>query len=85
MPYDLEPRYPLVGGVVEYGHRALAERARDGTRVVAIDGPAAAPWERFMASLVAELQAEGPNVDVIDVRDGVARGPRSANGQTRPC
>ena len=75
MPYDLEPRYPLVGGAVEYGHPTLAQRVRDGARVLAIDGPAAAPWERIITSLAAELRRDGSNVDLIDVRDRVAPWP----------
>lgn len=59
MTYDPEPRYPLSAGEVEHGYAPLvAEVARRGARVVALDGPAAAPWERVVEPLAAALAAE---------------------------
>jgi mannose-6-phosphate isomerase class I len=45
--YDPEPRYPVVGGAVEHRFPTLP----DG--VLAIDGPAALPWERLVRALPA--------------------------------
>jgi mannose-6-phosphate isomerase class I len=45
--YNPKPRYPVVGGTVETGYPPLP----DG--VVAIDGPAALPWEQVVGSLPA--------------------------------
>jgi mannose-6-phosphate isomerase class I len=53
--YDPEPRYPAVGGAVETGLPPLP----DG--VLAIDGPAALPWDALIEQL-------GPD-RVVDVRD----------------
>ena len=54
MTYDPNPRYPVVGGPVESGLGAMAaEIARERPRVLAVDGPAALPWDVFAASLVA--------------------------------
>ena len=66
--YDPNPRYPLVGGEVEYGFEPLAAEVgrRGGPRVArASTGPAALPWERLRgiprstrsrrASVAAEL------------------------------
>jgi mannose-6-phosphate isomerase class I len=68
MTYDPEPRYPLVGGEVQAGWEPLAaEVARRRPRVLAIDGPAALPWERVEASLGGALQAR-----TLDVRSAMA-------------
>src|SRR5512132_2812714 len=68
MTYDPEPRYPLVGGEVQTGWEPLAaEVARRRPRVLAIDGPAALPWERVEASLGGALQARR-----LDVRSAMA-------------
>jgi mannose-6-phosphate isomerase class I len=57
--YDPEPRYPPSGGEVEHGVAPLAgEVERRGARVVAMDGPAAAPWEKVVEPLAASLGAE---------------------------
>ena len=54
MTYDPNPRYPVVGGQVESGVEALtAGIARERPGVLAVDGPAALPWDAFVASLVA--------------------------------
>jgi mannose-6-phosphate isomerase class I len=63
MTYDPEPRYPLVAGEVQAGWEPLAaEVARRHTRVLAIDGPAALPWESIEASLGRALQARTQDV-----------------------
>jgi hypothetical protein len=69
MPYDLDPRYPVIGGAVEYGYEPLATAVLGRSRVVAIDGPAAAPWTRFMAMLVTALEAGGTKPHVVDMRE----------------
>jgi mannose-6-phosphate isomerase class I len=66
--YDPEPRYPLSAGEVEHGFAPLvAEVAHRGARVVALDGPAAAPWEDVVEPLAASLGAE-----TIDMRGSFA-------------
>jgi len=62
--YDPEPRYAVSGGEVELGHAPLVtEIARRGARVVALDGPAALPWQRIVEPLAGLLRAE-----TVDVR-----------------
>jgi mannose-6-phosphate isomerase class I len=57
--YDPEPRYPLSGGAVEHGVAPLvAEVQHRAARVVALDGPAAAPWDEVVEPLAAALGAE---------------------------
>jgi hypothetical protein len=68
MPYDLEPRYPVVGGELEIGYDALAEHAARVSGVLAIDGPGALDWARFIEALVASIQGRGVRVRPIDVR-----------------
>jgi mannose-6-phosphate isomerase class I len=72
--YDPEPRYPVVGGEVQAGWEALAaDVARRRPRVLAVDGPAALPWEEFGASLgSALLQAAGARIRTLDVRSSLA-------------
>jgi mannose-6-phosphate isomerase class I len=71
--YDPEPRYPVVAGGVEVGYEALAvEVARRRPRVLAVDGPAALPWERFGTSLREALRAAGLHVRIQDVRRSLA-------------
>ena len=73
MSYDPEPRYPIVGGEVRVGYRELAaELARQRPCVVAVDGPAALPWELFTASLADALDAAGLRSRSVDVRQFVA-------------
>jgi mannose-6-phosphate isomerase class I len=70
MSYDANPRYPVVGGAVEGGFEPLAaEIARVRPRVLAIDGPAALPWEAFVTSLDADLVAQDVAVRFEDARD----------------
>jgi mannose-6-phosphate isomerase class I len=67
--YDPEPRYPVTGQAPATGYRALAgELATQPGRVVAVDGPAALPWERFAAELGAALRADGVTSSSVDVR-----------------
>jgi mannose-6-phosphate isomerase class I len=69
MSYDPEPRYPVAGGDVEVGYGALAdELARHGNRTLAIDGPAALPWERLIAGLVRELERRDVTPELVDAR-----------------
>ena len=64
MPYGLEPRYPVIGDSVDRGYEPLARVLRATRGVVAIDGPTAAPWDRFIARLRVLLG----NVRTIDAR-----------------
>jgi mannose-6-phosphate isomerase class I len=67
--YDPEPRYPVVQGDVQVGYRALAaELVRRRPGVVAVDGPAALPWESFAASLALALGAAELRSRIVDVR-----------------
>jgi mannose-6-phosphate isomerase class I len=67
--YDPEPRYPVADGEVEVGYGALAdELARDGNRTLAIDGPAALPWDRFVVGLVDELGRRNLTAELVDAR-----------------
>ena len=72
MSYDPEPRYPIVGGEVRLGYGELAAAlARRRPCVVAVDGPAALPWEEFSASLADALGAAGLRSRSVDVRQFV--------------
>jgi mannose-6-phosphate isomerase class I len=67
--YDPKPRYPVVDGEVEVGYGPLADDiGRDGNRTVAIDGPAALPWDRFVAGLVEELGRRNVTAELVDAR-----------------
>jgi mannose-6-phosphate isomerase class I len=69
--YDPEPLYPVAGGEVESGYGALASDWADrGATVVALDGPAALPWEELVQPLLAELGAFG-----LDVRRSLVPWP----------
>jgi mannose-6-phosphate isomerase class I len=76
MPYDLEPRYPAVGGDVEYGFEPLVRAAVGKPRVIAIDGPAAAPWSRFVDDFIGGLRGVGVAFRTIDARDHVIAWPQ---------
>ncbi len=68
MTYDPEPRYPLSVGEVERGVEPLvAECRRRSARVVALDGPSAAPWDELVGPLVATLGATA-----VDTREHFA-------------
>jgi mannose-6-phosphate isomerase class I len=69
--YDAEPHYPVSGGEVEAGHDALvSECVRRGAVVVAVDGPAALPWDDVVRPLLAGLDATP-----VDVRRFLASWP----------
>jgi mannose-6-phosphate isomerase class I len=69
MPYEHEPRYPIVDAKLEVGYRALAADAAGVVPgVLAIDGPAALDWATFMLSLVAALGHHNLHVQQTDVR-----------------
>lgn len=69
MPYELEPRYPIVGGTLEVEYAPLAaEAAGVVPGVLAIDGPAALNWTSFIGSLVAAIGHHNIRVQQIDVR-----------------
>jgi mannose-6-phosphate isomerase class I len=71
--YDAEPRYPVVGGHVDTGYGApAADVARRRPDVLAIDGPAVLPWERFAAALGDAIRAAGLRVRTLDVRCSLA-------------
>ena len=68
MTYDAEPRYPVVGGQVEFGlEPLLAERRRRRARVVALDGPPGAKWDELVGPLAAALGAT-----TVDMREHFA-------------
>jgi mannose-6-phosphate isomerase class I len=70
MPYDLDPRYPIVGGTLEIGYRALAgDAASVVPGVLAIDGPASLDWTSFIRSLVAAIGHHNIRVQPKDVRE----------------
>jgi hypothetical protein len=71
MPYELEPRYPVIAGAIEHGYAPLAHALLGKAGVVAIDGPAAAPWKRFISELTSALRANGVELHSVDVRDHV--------------
>ena len=84
--YDANPRYPVVGGAVESGFDPLAaEIIRERPRVVAVDGPAALPWDALAASLADALAAHDVEVELEDARRSFARGTRSSDVRPRPC
>jgi hypothetical protein len=69
MPYELEPRYPIVGGTLEVGYGALAaEAAAAVPGVLAIDGPATLDWASFIRSFVAAIGHHNVRVQQTDVR-----------------
>jgi mannose-6-phosphate isomerase class I len=71
--YDPEPRYPVAGGEVEAGYEVLAaDVARRRPGVLAVDGPAALPWELFIASLSDALRAAGLRIGLLDIRSSLA-------------
>jgi mannose-6-phosphate isomerase class I len=68
VPYELEPRYPIVGGKTEIGYDALAADAVRTGGLLAIDGPAALGWKRFIGSLVSAVERRGIPVRLVDMR-----------------
>lgn len=53
MPYELEPRYPIVGGKLDFGFDALAAEAARARGLLSIDGPAALDWTHPCSGLMA--------------------------------
>ena len=73
MTYDPFPCYPVAGGKISFGSDALAEDlARTRPAVVALDGPAALPWERVVGRLREALVAAGVACQAVDVRGFLA-------------
>ncbi len=73
MSYDANPRYPVVGGAVESGFGPLAaEIARERPLVVAVDGPAALPWDTLAVALAAALAAHDVEIELDDARRSFA-------------
>jgi mannose-6-phosphate isomerase class I len=71
--YDANPRYPVVGGAVESGFGPLAaEIARERPLVVAVDGPAALPWDTLAVALAAALAAHDVEIELDDARRSFA-------------
>jgi len=69
LSYDPNPWYPVVGTEPVRGYEIpVAELAARSTCVVAVDGPAALPWERISADLGAALHGAGLSSRAIDVR-----------------
>src|SRR5687767_3491158 len=71
MPYELEPRYPIVGGNLDIGFDALAAEAPGARGLLSIDGPAAVDWARFTRALVAAIERRGVRVRLVDTRTGM--------------
>jgi hypothetical protein len=70
---DPFPCYPVAGGKVKFGSDALAEDlVRTRPAVVALDGPAALPWERVVGRLREALVAAGVACQAVDVRGFLA-------------
>jgi mannose-6-phosphate isomerase class I len=72
MSYDANPQYPVVGDPVEGGFESLAaEIARERPRVLAVDGPAALPWETLTASLLEALAMHDVEIQLDDARHSI--------------
>lgn len=68
-PYDLTPHYPVAGGIVDLGYGPLvAEVTATRPAVLAVDGPAALPWERLVGRLCHELVSVGVPMRKLDMR-----------------
>jgi mannose-6-phosphate isomerase class I len=69
LSYDPNPRYPVVGTEPMSGYEGpVSELAARRPCVVAVDGPAALPWERVTADLGEALRAAGTSSRVTDIR-----------------
>jgi mannose-6-phosphate isomerase class I len=67
--YDPEPTYPLREGAVDVGYEALAEDgARDGIKVIAVDGASTVAWDRAAAGLLSAFTRLGGDVEIVDMR-----------------
>jgi mannose-6-phosphate isomerase class I len=70
--YDPNPSYPVVGEQPVVGwERPVADVAARSPCVVAVDGPAAVPWDRVAADLAAALSGAGSSA-LLDVRASFA-------------
>ena len=69
MSYDPEPTYPLREGAVDVGYEALAEDgARDGVKVIAVDGASTVTWDRVAAALRTAFTPLVGEVEIVDMR-----------------
>ena len=69
MSYDPAPSYPVAGTEPVAGYGVLAaELAECRPCVVAVDGAAALPWERFATELGDALRAQGLSIRTLDIR-----------------
>lgn len=69
MSYDPEPRYPVRDGEVETGYEPLlAECLNRSARVVALDGPAALPWESVVAALERAFTEACVELQILDMQ-----------------
>jgi mannose-6-phosphate isomerase class I len=67
--YDANPRHPVVGGEVESGFAHLADEiCRERPRVLAVDGPAALPWDELLTPLLRALAGRGRTIEFVDAR-----------------
>lgn len=65
------PTYRPVDGAVLSGWSTFADLAA-GIRVLAVDGPAIAPWAELVVQLRDQVGRKGVQVRVLDARDGMA-------------
>jgi mannose-6-phosphate isomerase class I len=71
--YDPSPSYPVVGEQPVLGwKRPVAGLAARRPCVVAVDGPAAVPWDRVAEDLAAALDDAGVSSALLDVRASFA-------------
>ena len=69
MSYDPEPTYPLREGAVDVGYEALAkDGARDGVKVIAVDGASTVAWDRAAAALRSAFTPLVGEVQIVDMR-----------------
>src|SRR5688572_11278425 len=68
MQYELEPRYPIVGGKLDIGFDALAAEATRAHGLLSIDGPAALDWTHFTRALAAAVERRGVRMRLVDMR-----------------
>lgn len=68
--YVSRPCYGPAAGQVHRGWAAAVAGLPADTRILAVDGPAAADWDRIAESVAAELTARGPanRIQLVDMR-----------------
>jgi mannose-6-phosphate isomerase class I len=72
--YDPQPTYPLREGAVEVGYDALArDGARDGVKVIAVDGASTVPWDQTAAALRSAFTRLGVAIAIVDMRSHALR------------